>query len=92
MTPNAWNKKRPNVKFCFHPDRKAKIRIPELSSDLLSFKAFLQSQVHFPLIKVERINPEQAQRAYDKYKKDWEEKQCEIFLDKYRVALYNDLG
>jgi len=44
------------------------------------------------LIQVERINPEQAQRAYDKYKKDWEEKQSELFLAKYRVDLCNDLG
>ncbi len=48
--PNAWIKKSLNVLLCFHPDRKAKIRIPELSSDLLSFKAFLQSQVPFPSI------------------------------------------
>jgi hypothetical protein len=29
----------------FYQDRKAKIRIPELTSSLLSFKAFLQNQV-----------------------------------------------
>lgn len=45
---NVMIKNHNNVHFEFHSDRKAKIRIPELSSDLLSFKAFLQNQVSFP--------------------------------------------
>lgn len=36
---------RLKVIILINPDRKAKIRIPELSSSLLSFKAFLQNQV-----------------------------------------------
>ena len=39
-------KNPPNVRIISFPDRKAKIRIPELTSSLLSFKAFLQNQVY----------------------------------------------
>jgi len=39
-------KNPPNVHLKSFSDRKAKIRIPELTSSLLSFKAFLQNQVY----------------------------------------------
>lgn len=46
-TKKESNKNPPNVHNHSFSDRKAKIRIPELTSSLLSFKAFLQNQVHF---------------------------------------------
>jgi len=46
-TEEGLIKTRPKVTLYFQIDRKAKIRIPELTSNLLSFKAFLQNQVSF---------------------------------------------
>ena len=44
-------KNPPNVHIISFSDRKAKIRIPELTSSLLSFKAFLQNQVYLVLLQ-----------------------------------------
>lgn len=50
-----------------------KLKSESLNSHPVSFpsKHFYKIKYIFFNIQVERINIEQAQRAYDKYKKDW---------------------
>jgi hypothetical protein len=54
--------------------------VPELTSNLYSFKHFANLQVTPLLIQTEKMNPETIQKGYDKYKKDWENRQHEEFI------------
>lgn len=60
------------------------MKVPDLSAGLYNFK-------QFSLLQTEKINNDTIQKGYDRYKRDWENKQNEEFINSCKLdAWFNE--
>ena len=58
--------------------RQKVVRVPEFTEELVSFRAFLTNQP-------DKISREIAEKEYDSYKAQWEEKNNQAFFKEHNV-------
>lgn len=62
--------------------RQKVVRVPELSSELMSFGAFYSFQP-------EKVSKDVAEREYDAYKAQWEERANKAFFIEHKVLIHS---